>query len=99
MSRTNVGGAVPNSLLAIASVGSVMLGSAQEGASGSAGRTQSTSERPVLRLLPRPAIADPGPGEGDAMSRPLPDHPNLDHLRRQAKALRDAARAGDPAAL
>jgi ankyrin repeat protein len=33
------------------------------------------------------------------MSRPLPDHPNLDHLRRQAKALRDAARAGDPAAL
>lgn len=35
------------------------------------------------------------------MSRPqeLPEHPNLDHLRRQAKALRDAARAGEPDAL
>jgi ankyrin repeat protein len=33
------------------------------------------------------------------MSRPLPDRPNLDHLRHQAKALRDAARAGDPDAL
>jgi ankyrin repeat protein len=33
------------------------------------------------------------------MSRPLPDRPNLDHLRHQAKSLRDAARAGDPDAL
>jgi ankyrin repeat protein len=35
------------------------------------------------------------------MSQPrsLPEHPNLDHLRRQAKALRDAARAGEPEAL
>jgi ankyrin repeat protein len=30
------------------------------------------------------------------MSRPLPENPSLDHLRRQAKALRDAGRAGDP---
>jgi len=29
----------------------------------------------------------------------LPEHPNLDHLRRQAKALRDAARADQPEAL
>jgi len=28
----------------------------------------------------------------------LPEHPNLDQLRRRAKELRDAARAGDPAA-
>lgn len=33
------------------------------------------------------------------MSRSLPEQPNLDHLRRQAKALRDAARGGDPEAL
>jgi len=33
------------------------------------------------------------------MSRQLPENPNLDHLRRQAKALRDAARAGAPDAL
>lgn len=32
-------------------------------------------------------------------SRALPDRPNLDHLRRQAKALRDAARAGEPDAM
>lgn len=31
--------------------------------------------------------------------RPLPDRPDLDQLRRQAKELRDAARAGDPSAL
>ncbi|HEY0806302.1 MAG TPA: ankyrin repeat domain-containing protein [Pseudonocardiaceae bacterium] len=30
-----------------------------------------------------------------AQASQLPDHPNLDHLRRQAKGLRDAARAGD----
>lgn len=33
------------------------------------------------------------------MSRPLPERPHLDHLRRQAKALRDAARAAEPDAL
>ena len=33
------------------------------------------------------------------MPRPLPEHPDLAHLKRQAKALRDAARADDPAAL
>ena len=33
------------------------------------------------------------------MSRPLPDRPDLDQLRRQAKELRDAALAGDPSAL
>jgi ankyrin repeat protein len=32
------------------------------------------------------------------MSVSLPDHPNLDQLRRQAKELRDAARQGDPLA-
>lgn len=30
------------------------------------------------------------------MSASLPDHPNLDQLRRHAKGLRDAARHGDP---
>jgi ankyrin repeat protein len=33
------------------------------------------------------------------MSRSLPGRPDLDQLRRQAKELRDAARAGEPAAL
>jgi hypothetical protein len=33
------------------------------------------------------------------MSTSLPEHPDLDQLRRQAKELRDAARRGDPAAL
>lgn len=33
------------------------------------------------------------------MDLSLPDRPNLDQLRRQAKELRDAARAGEPAAL
>lgn len=33
------------------------------------------------------------------MSRSLPDRPNLDQLRRRAKELRDAARAGEPSAL
>src|ERR1700722_4111601 len=37
--------------------------------------------------------------EGDAMSTSLPEHPDLDQLRRQAKELRDAARRGDPAAV
>ena len=32
------------------------------------------------------------------MSTSLPDHPDLDQLRRRAKELRDAARGGDPAA-
>jgi ankyrin repeat protein len=32
-------------------------------------------------------------------SDPLPAHPDLDQLRRRAKELRDAAQAGDPAAL
>src|ERR1700746_1343948 len=37
---------------------------------------------------------------GDDMSSDaLPARPDLDQLRRQAKELRDAARAGDPAAL
>src|SRR5579859_4489885 len=37
---------------------------------------------------------------GDDMpSDPLPARPDLDQLRRRAKELRDAARAGDPAAL
>ncbi|MGH9089227.1 MAG: ankyrin repeat domain-containing protein [Acidimicrobiales bacterium] len=33
------------------------------------------------------------------MSTSLPEHPNLDQLRRQAKELRDAARSGDAGAL
>ncbi|MBO0692427.1 MAG: ankyrin repeat domain-containing protein, partial [Acidimicrobiaceae bacterium] len=33
------------------------------------------------------------------MSTSLPEHPDLDQLRRQAKELRDAARRGDPTAL
>jgi ankyrin repeat protein len=33
------------------------------------------------------------------MSRSLPDHPDLDQLRRRAKELRDAVRAGEPSAL
>jgi ankyrin repeat protein len=33
------------------------------------------------------------------MSESLPEHPDLDQLRRQAKELRDAARSGDPRAL
>jgi ankyrin repeat protein len=33
------------------------------------------------------------------MSASLPEHPNLDQLRRQAKELRDAARRGEPGAL
>jgi hypothetical protein len=33
------------------------------------------------------------------MSSSLPDRPDLDQLRRQAKELRDAARSGEPAAL
>jgi hypothetical protein len=32
------------------------------------------------------------------MSSSLPDRPDLDQLRRQAKELRDAARRGDPVA-
>ena len=32
------------------------------------------------------------------MSQSLPEHPDLDQLRRQAKELRDAAQRGDPAA-
>jgi len=37
--------------------------------------------------------------EGDAMSGSLPEHPDLDQLRRRAKELRDAAHLGDAAAL
>ncbi len=33
------------------------------------------------------------------MSTSLPERPDLDQLRRQAKELRDAARSGDPTAL
>lgn len=36
---------------------------------------------------------------GDAMSDSLPERPDLDQLRRQAKELRDAVRRGDAAAL
>jgi ankyrin repeat protein len=37
--------------------------------------------------------------EGDAISTSLPERPDLDQLRRQAKKLRDAARGGSAAAL
>jgi ankyrin repeat protein len=37
--------------------------------------------------------------QGDAVTDPLPERPDLDQLRRQAKELRDAVRRGDAAAV
>src|SRR5206468_6442473 len=53
--------------------------------------------RLMLRTTGRqPALA----GEEVAMpTRPLPNDPSLEHLRKAAKRLRDAVRAGDAAAL
>src|SRR5262249_43967237 len=70
----------------------------EEGAAGSAGRTESTSRRqvPATRgaLPSRRAGRGPRPGGGHAM-RELPLRPDLDQLRRQARDLRRAAAAGD----
>jgi ankyrin repeat protein len=41
----------------------------------------------------------PQAGEGDAMFASLPEHPDIDQLRRRAKELRDDARRGEPAAM
>jgi hypothetical protein len=72
-------------------------GQAREGASGSAGRTESTSccraqaNDDLLRGLAR----GPQAGKGDVMTD-LPARPDLDQLRHQAKDLLRAAQAGDP---
>ena len=67
-----------------------------EGAAGSAGRTESTSESLIHCCgLFLGLSSGPRADEGDAMSHPLPEHPDLGQLRRRAKELRDAARSGD----
>jgi ankyrin repeat protein len=53
-----------------------------------------------VRLWLLPGLSSgPQATEGDAVSDPLPDRPDLGQLRRRAKELRDAARQGDAAAL
>lgn len=73
-----------------------MLGSASEDASGSAGRTEFTSKllrhecRDRSLLVP---ARGPPEREGDIVSK-LPYHPNLEHLRHQAKDRLRAAKVG-----
>ena len=78
-----------------------MLLGVREGAAGSAGRTESTSDASNRHGsgLFLGLSSGPQASEGDAMSDSLPERPNLDQLRRQAKELRDDGRRGDANAL
>jgi ankyrin repeat protein len=73
----------------------MLQGWRQEDATGSAGRTESTSGTDLMTGPFLGLIRGPRALEGDAMSTSLPERPNLGQLRRQAKELRDGARQGD----
>jgi hypothetical protein len=72
-----------------------------EAAPGPAGRTESASRSCLpCHLLLCPQARAGSANEGDGMSeRVLPERPNVGQLRRLAKELRAAARAGDPGAV
>lgn len=77
-----------------------MVVARREGASGSAGRTESTSisRTPCVgRVVFVGLVADPGPEEN--RMRQLPDRPHLDQLRHQARELQRSAGRGDPDAV
>ena len=77
-----------------------MIAAAFEGASGSAGRTESTSPTRSTWVAGRVfqgLAADPGSEEN--VMRQLPQRPDLDQLRRQARELLRAAVKGERGAL
>src|SRR5262245_57068713 len=83
----------PDEILAVGLGRWTNLTGGAEGATGSAGRTESTSVPPHSAgswATPSPPGARTTGGEGDVMSA-LPARPHLDQLRRQAKELLRAA--------
>lgn len=82
--------------------GGATVRAAREGAAGSAGRTESTSDRCGFSMLAGSGAHRAGvrtaAREGTAVPH-LPDRPHLHQLRRQARELARAAQAGDARAL
>jgi GNAT superfamily N-acetyltransferase len=71
----------------------------REDATGSAGRTESTSITVSRAPIARSSRVGCGSRPLEENMRELPDRPDLDQLRRQARALQRDALAGDPDAL